>query len=54
MIERNLQDFIPNREDKAVNLSVLVEFCITGESLVKVSAELQLVYPVFKDYILFK
>lgn len=57
LIKRNLQDFIPNREDKAVNLSVFVEFCMTGESLAQVSVQQYLVLPLLKDskyYILFK
>lgn len=57
LIERKLQDFMPNREDNAVNLSVLVEFCITGESLVHMRVELNLVSPLLKEqkyYLLFK
>ncbi len=41
-VEGYVQDFIPKREDRAVNLSVLVEFCIMGESLVQSKHWLQL------------
>lgn len=49
VVERNSQDFMPNREDKAANLSDLVEFCITGESLVQVSVEFHIVSSLLKN-----